>query len=73
MKNRKRIWYGLVALLATSAILGFACAYVFLPPPKGSLAEVKWQYNRDAARINARFNRAKSEAERKAVTEGKLI
>ncbi len=31
--------------------------------------EVKWEYERERARIDARYNRARSEAERKAVTE----
>ncbi len=69
MKTRRWIWYWVAALLATSAILGFAGAYVFLPPPKGSLAEVKWEYDRGAARIEARYNQAKSEAERQAINE----
>ncbi len=49
MKTRRRIWYWLFASLAISAILGFAGAYAFLPPPKGSLAEVKWECGRDEA------------------------
>ena len=69
MKTRGWVWYSVVALFATSTILGFAGAYVLLPPPKGSLAEVKWQYNRDAAKIDARYNRARSEAERQAVNK----
>ena len=69
MKTRRRIWYWVDASLATFAILGLAGAYFFLPPPKGSLAAVKWEYNRDATRIEARFQQAKSEAERQAITE----
>ena len=73
MKTRRRIWYWLFASLAISAILGFAGAYAFLPPPKGSLAEVKWECGRDEARrrpgIEARYKQAKSEAERQAIAE----
>ena len=73
MKTRKRIWYWVVGSLATSAILGFAGEYIFLPPPKGSLAEVKWEYDRSEARrrpgIEARYKQAKSEAERQAIAE----
>ena len=73
MTTRKRIWYGVFALLVTLAILGFAGLYAFLPPPKGSLAEVKWEYARNEAKrrpaIEARFKQAKSEAERQAVAE----
>jgi hypothetical protein len=78
MKTRKRIWYCVVAALATLAILGSAGAYVFLPPPLGSLARVKWECDRDEVRcrppIEVRFKQAKSEAEREAVAEeGKYL
>ena len=73
MKTRRRIWYWVAATLAASAILGFAGAYAFLPPPKGSLAEVKWEHDRNEARrrpgIEARFKEAKSEAERQVIME----
>jgi peroxiredoxin len=73
MKTRKRIRYWVVSSLATLAILASAGAYVFIPPPKGSLARVKWEYARDEARyrpaIDARYKQAKSEAERQAILE----
>ena len=69
MKAWRRTWYWQAASLATMAILCFTGAYIFLPPPKGSLARVKWEYQRGSARINARYNRAGSEAERKAINE----
>ena len=73
MKTRKRIRYWVAAALAISALLSVAMAYVFLPPPVGSLARVKWEYERDEARrrpaIEVRYKQVKTEAERQAITE----
>lgn len=65
MKARRWIRYWAVASLATLAILGFYGAYMFVPPPKGSLARVQWEYQRDA---DADRETARSRAAKKHIS-----